>query len=260
MPNYQEIVAILSVFQGRPWNRGPFKSYRSPCYSMLNEEELRLLYWLGANYSGYGEIIDAGSFVGGSTVALASGLKDFDRNGIVRSFDRFICNDFLGSLPALNSPGKGASFRHVFEKNIVDFSDFVEVNQGSLQDFSFASPIDVLFLDCVKEPLVNDFVVENIFSQLIPGRTLVVQQDYLYDGLPWIHVTMELLSDYFLVLTHTDFNSVVFLNILEIPLPLLKAIKWERLSKSAKERAFDRAISKWTGAQRDYFLKARARI
>lgn len=43
---------------------------------MLSLEERRLLYWLAREYfAGIGAIVDGGSFVGGSTLALGEGAS-----------------------------------------------------------------------------------------------------------------------------------------------------------------------------------------
>ena len=44
--------------------------------TMLSAQELELLYTLARDqYTGQGEIIDGGAFLGGSTLALATGLR-----------------------------------------------------------------------------------------------------------------------------------------------------------------------------------------
>jgi len=61
------------------WRRYSEKSrYAVP--TMLSEEEIRLLRWATHEYyEGEGEIIDAGCFLGGSTMALAEGLARNER-------------------------------------------------------------------------------------------------------------------------------------------------------------------------------------
>ena len=49
----------------------------------------------------------------------------------------------------------------------------------------------------LKLPDINKFVVETYFPKLIPGRSLVIQQDYFYDLLPYIKTYQEYFSGYF---------------------------------------------------------------
>ena len=256
-----DIVHTVKLFQGRPWNRGRYLGVRPACYSMLTGEEIRLLYWLAHDYATQvGEIIDAGAFVGGSTNALTQGLIDSGKNALVRSFDLFVCGSFEGDLEVLGRPGKGASFRELFDRNTASVQSRVEVNHGDICAFSFPNPIEILFLDCLKAPHVNDFVVGNLFPRLVPGRSVVVQQDYLHECLPWIHVAMELFDEYFLVLADTDVNSVAYLCIKEISLEKAAAFSWEAIDRQERLRLMDLAISKWNGKKREFLVKARARI
>ena len=62
--------------------------------TMLSAQELELLYTLARDqYTGRGEIVDGGAFLGGSTLALANGLRDNrrvqDKNGRIHSYDLF---------------------------------------------------------------------------------------------------------------------------------------------------------------------------
>jgi len=261
IPESADMLTTIKSFQGRPWNRGHFAQVQKACYSMLIPEEIRLLYWLtNQRFSGAGQIIDAGAFIGGSTNALASGLLQGGKRGLVRSFDLFICGFFEGNHDALGKPGEGASFRPQFDLNIANVKDIVEVNEGDIQGFPFTEPIEILFLDCLKAPFVNDFVVKELFSKLIPGKSIVVQQDYLHEYLPWIHVTMEMLDEYFVLLTHTEVNSVAYLLIKEIPKKVLESIAWRNIEKEKKLACMDSAISKWCGRQREFLVAAREHI
>jgi hypothetical protein len=40
-------------------------------------------------------------------------------------------------------------------------------------------------------------VMHEFFPALMAGRSVVVQQDYVHEWLPWVHITMELLAGHF---------------------------------------------------------------
>jgi len=48
------------------------------------------------------------------------------------------------------------------------------------------------------------------FPHLIPGISLVIQQDYIHFALPWIHITMERLAEYFETLDYFRSGSAVY--------------------------------------------------
>ena len=61
---------------GTEWRRQPLPTACTKVPTMLVPDELRLLNFLAQDYyRGAGAIVDAGSFLGGSTVALAEGLR-----------------------------------------------------------------------------------------------------------------------------------------------------------------------------------------
>ena len=49
----------------------------------------------------------------------------------------------------------------------------------------------MLFVDIAKTWALNDVVIEQFFPRLIPGRSVVVQQDYAFAFRPWVAITME---------------------------------------------------------------------
>ena len=100
--------------------------------------------------------------------------------------------DFAAALP---DPTIGASFRPAFDANIAPWARYVEVHEGDACAIGWSGePIEVLFLDMVKTWQLNDLVLAQFLPCLIPGRSVIVQQDYLWGYGHWIHLTMELLD------------------------------------------------------------------
>jgi len=65
--------------------------------SMLTEDEKRFLYWCTSRfYENKGEIVELGPFAGGSSVALAAGLRASwpEANRTVQVYDRFKTDDW----------------------------------------------------------------------------------------------------------------------------------------------------------------------
>jgi hypothetical protein len=169
---------------------------------MLSADELRLLYTLARDYAFEdGAIVDGGCFLGGSTVALLAGLRDRQaqwHGPPLASFDRFRVEEytiphFFADEP---SPRVGSSFRPRFEANVADFDVPHRVYEGDVLELGWSGePIEVLFLDLDKSWKINDALLRDFFTSLVPGRSVIVHQDYGWGGMPWIPITMELLSD-----------------------------------------------------------------
>jgi hypothetical protein len=97
------------------------------------------------------------------------------------------------------------------------------------------------------------------FPHLIPGRSLVIQQDYLYHHwVGWLHVTMEFYADYFEYVCDTEVNSVVFLHTRKIPDTVLRANTVDSLTIEEKTALMDRAADRFAGPKREMVLSAKA--
>lgn len=233
----------------------------APCASvptMLIPDELRLLNYLTDEYyTGEGAIVDAGCFLGGSTLALADGLRrNLRRRGyaeqkLIHSYDRFEIEGWTIGSYFPKKARAGESFRPLFDRNIADYADLVEVHAGDVLCWPWADgPIEILFIDIAKHWTVCDWVTWQFFPRLIPGKSVVIQQDYLcHHWVAWLHVTMEFYSDYFEYVCDTGVNSVVFLNTERIPEEVLREKTVESLNTVEKSGLMDRAASRFTGTQ-----------
>ena len=234
--------------------------------TMLVPDELRLLHYLADEcYTGEGSIVDAGCFLGGSTLALADGLRrNLQRRRLVEAklihtYDRFEIEDYTVDQFFSGSAHAGESFRPLFDRNIAPYATLVEVHAGDVCSFPWrGGPIEILFIDIAKHWTVCDWVTWQFFPWLIPGKSLVIQQDYLYQHwVAWLHITMEFYSDYFEYVCDTGMNSVVFLNTKQIPAGLVREKTVESLTTSEKIELMDRAAGRFTGAQADLLRSAK---
>ena len=215
---------------GTRWRSAPLPQVSLQVPTMLVPDELRLLMHLAQSYyEGRGVIVDAGSFLGGSTIALAEGLKRNDmgrkRSGkVIHSFDRFEVEEWTRGTFFPETTPAGADFRDEFLRNIAPYADVVEVHAGDITNHRWnGEPIELLFIDVAKHWTVCDAVTWEFFPHLIPGRSLVVQQDYLYHHwVAWLHVTMEFYADYFEYVCDTEVNSVLFRYVKKIPESVLR--------------------------------------
>lgn len=221
--------------------------------SMLDTEELQLLYWLTSkNFRGCGTIVELGSFLGGSTCALCTGLTEncaiTSVNSLVHSYDRFLMEEYFTS--ALEWLGEnvdiGGSFLRVYERMIDDFRHAVNIHSGDIMQSSYNSgPIEILFIDICKSWEINAKVVSEFFRHLIPGRSIVVQQDYVHHWHYWLHLTMEFLRDYFEPIGRVKKgHSEIFLNTRRIPESLLQ-LDFRKCPQQDKIAAYDRILTRF---------------
>jgi hypothetical protein len=238
------------------WRGRPVPEACARVATMLMPDELRLLHYLAEErYTGEGAIIDAGCFLGGSTVALADGLRrNLRRRGdeerkLIHSYDLFEVEAWTVGAYFPPSAQAGESTRHIFERNIEPYAGLVEVHPGDVRHWPWeGGPVEILFIDVAKHWTVCDWVTRQFFPHLIPGKSVVIQQDYLYHHwVAWIHITMEFYSDYFEYVCDTGDNSVVFLNTKRIPAEVLREKTVESLSTAEKVELMDRAAARFEG-------------
>lgn len=73
------------------------------------------------------------------------------------------------------------------------------MHEGDILNESWhCEPIEYLFVDIAKSYRVLDHLLLTFFPTLIPSRSLVVMQDYLWlTAGPWHHIVFEKLNGYF---------------------------------------------------------------
>ena len=254
-----------TVTQGA-WSEQTLPAICTNVPTMLVPDELRLLHYLADSYyTGAGAIIDAGCFLGGSTLALADGLRrnlrrrNLNDAPLIHSYDRFMIEEWtLGQF----FPGEhkaGETFRPLFDRHTAGYASLINVHDGDILLAPWTGgPIEILFIDIAKSPAVCDWVTWQFFPHLIPGKSIVIQQDYLYHHwVAWLHVTMEFYADYFEYVGDTEVNSVAFLNTRRIPVEVLREHTLESLSTPEKIALMDRAAARFSGAQADMLRAAK---
>jgi hypothetical protein len=259
--------STLPVLASRPWLDAEVPEAALAVPSMLSQREKQLLFWLARHHvSGSGRIVDGGCFLGGSTAALASGLAartDGQWDATVVAYDLFrveayTLSSFSSCLP---DPTVGASFRPAFESNMAPWSSHIEVREGDACAWGWSGePIEVLFLDMVKTWPLNDLVIDKFFPFLMPGHSVIIQQDYHWGYAPWIHMTMELMEPSVAVVDAMPNGTVAYL--LTAPVPEeVRGLRLRQKPSPARQRALmDRAVSRWQGDERGMVELARAML
>jgi len=171
-------------------------------------------------YTGAGKIVDAGAFLGGSAYCFGYGLSENDniedKNKRIESYDMFKSKgkyylDFIrvNFLTRQQQPGVAIQYIHDLPEEEYDFEelyrfqtaryeDYININKGDFTKMSWdkSNPIEILFIDLAKAKKVNDHCVTEFFECLIPGKSVLIQQDY-YSMLTYLHLIMEYFDDHF---------------------------------------------------------------
>lgn len=59
------------------------------------------------------------------------------------------------------------------------------------------APVEIAFIDVCKAPELSAHVSREFYTALIPGASTLVHQDFFFDMVPWIRVSMGYLAEYF---------------------------------------------------------------
>ena len=192
--------------------------------SMATEGEKALLYWLAKTYyRGDGLIIDAGIFLGGSTNALATGIKQnsvisqpvgksifsYDIAIWVDSMNRYL--EYEGVKRALDGTilQNGDSFEPVLSTLLASHVDVVELVIGNILDVVWAGrPIEIAFYDCLKTNDRDLAVFKAFAPHFIPHHTIILQQDFFHEGAAYNKIRQEYFSEYFEYLGQVSTTAV----------------------------------------------------
>src|SRR5436190_16595 len=243
----------LSTLVRRPWRDLVLPRDATGIPTMLSKLERRLLYSLARDYAGEGAIVDAGSFLGGSTAALLAGVRDRPERWSgppVASYDLFQVDEYM--VPKFFADDRSVqlrdSFRSRFDAHVARFGDAPHVvHEGDITKLGWSGgPIDVLFLDILKSWEINDAVLRDFFPSLVPGHSVIVHQDYGWGDTPWIPIAVELMRDSLVLVDWMEWGSHVFFVEGELPAELLDH-GVGGLDLETKLEVMDRAVARAEG-------------
>ncbi len=229
--------------------------------SMMSIAERQFLFGLASRYyAGKGIIVDAGIFLGASTRCFGEGIRSSPHREVITrnwprpivSYERAIVNPnmplFFRTHGLTFSAAQGESFESELRRNIAPVKDLVDLRIGDFMNATdLGCPVEILFLDILKLPSLSLHAFRLFYPKLIPGRSLVVQQDYFFEELPWIKTHQEALAAYFDFVGEIG-SSAVFLCTKEVPQAIVDELENDmppadqlRLASIALHRSADPA-------------------
>jgi hypothetical protein len=233
--------------------------------AMLGGDERRFLYSLGRDvWSGAGEILDLGAFLGGSAACLAAGVRDGpvqDKAARVHSYDwfRFWTPAHRPFLPDF-AGGDGDDVLPVYRVTTEPYREIVTATAGDICAQPWDRPVEILFLDFTQSPAQHDAVTRTFYPHLLPGAMLV-HQDYVYVICWWLHVWMEKHSRYFEVVEPFVPNGTAAWR-LTSPLPAAALAPLHTQLSTAEmyalmDHSLERYRPRFTGSDEVFFLLLR---
>lgn len=170
----------------RPWQEIPPASLGEALNvpTMLSMDEALLYYWLAAQSDGFGAVIDLGTHRGGSAARLLAGLAASGSGAPLYSYGRFGADDDKDDLLAQ------------VRSALAPWGAQTTLVKGdiALQRWS-GQPVEILAIDAAKTATTADRIAEEFFPALEPGRSVLIQQDFLHSRQPWLSAQMAALAN-----------------------------------------------------------------
>jgi hypothetical protein len=244
-----------TIFKDAPWEAldPALLAQAAKVPTMLAPEEQQFYFWATSEWmQDKGAVVDLGCFVGGSTARLAAGHQLAGHKGLIHAYDRFGANEAVKEyiLYAQGiAPFEGNKTLDLAIDLLTPWTERISLHPGQIEDQIWEDgPIEILVLDASKTIPNMDAMTRTFFPSLIPGRALVVQQDYLFWRLPWIAIQMELLADYFTPVACVPEHTIVFMNTKQIDDDALKIGMVTPLSHEQRLELLNRAKQRLTDA------------
>jgi hypothetical protein len=203
---------------------------------MISPQERAYFYAYARRlFTGRGDIVDLGCWLGATTISLAAGLIANPRaraqSRQVHAFDRFVWEAWMADTQSLGNPPfhldrelrPQESFLDEFHRRTAPWRNRIEVHPGDLTAAVWpGGPIEFLLVDAMKSWDLTNNILRTFLPSLVPGLGILVHQDFAYYNTPWIHLINYRLRDYFQPLYHVpQSSSVTFALRKPIPAQLL---------------------------------------
>ncbi|MEX2493389.1 MAG: hypothetical protein WD425_16675 [Nitrospirales bacterium] len=217
-------------------------------------ERAYFLWYAQHLYTRSGVIVDLGSWLGSTTIALAIGLTKNENCGssekVLHAYDEFIWRDYMDQgVEGTSLQGKiqiGESFVQEFNNRIALWKKHIVVNPADLSHIKWEGEmIEFLLIDAMKSWELTTNIMKTFFPALRPGMSLILHQDFAHWFTPWIHLTNYRMRDYFeFVYEVPRSGSVVFKLVKAIPPELLSPpLSFSSFTRDEIEAAFNYSFS-----------------
>ncbi len=224
--------------------------------TMLAEPEQRFYTWATQHWmTGIGEVVDLGSFIGGSTARLALGHALAGHSGKVHAYDRFTADEGVKRRTLYKqgiAPFEGNDIFGLSKDLLSPWADRITFHRGEIETQGWTGePIEILCIDAFKKAVLADIMVKQFFPALVPGKSIIIHQDFLHHKNPWLAAQMINLRSAVTPVAFVQHDTMVFL--VEQPMrhDLLSAAELSDLTDAQILNAIDKCRDWFAGFDLD---------
>ncbi len=169
------------------------------------EEQAWCRYFAAEEYTGRGCLVEWGCWLGSLTKSTCEGLLEnsrIEKSGFYNVYDNFEWKEFYEnwvydkSLKGRFKPGE--SFYPYFCDLVSQYSDYLNIIKCDLNIQKWhGGEIELIINDAVKTIEIGKNVFKEFVPSLIPRKSLIAHQDYLWASAGYLHIFMYLFRDSF---------------------------------------------------------------
>ena len=237
----------------------------------VKSEQTFCRHYTRDRYTGAGEIVDLGCWMGATTIAFSKGLRKnlklapgANRKRI-HSYDLFQWHRTMDvnvkGTPLEGKYREGESFLAEFEARTKPYEEHFTIHPGDVSAHPWSGgPIELLFVDAMKTADTARVIVRDFYPHLIPGVSVVAHQDFAHFFTGWIHLIQYRLRDYFEFDSEVKRSCTVLFKLKKpIPAELLDQ-DWslEKITLDELNAAFDYSASLVSADKQEQIASARA--
>ena len=174
---------------------------------MISREQRRYYQYIGQFYSGRGQVVELGPWLGCSTFHIVKGLAT---NPHFAAKKLHVYDDFVWRSVWMNDKVRESErllnhedFQFLFEKYTSSFQRYLQVEKRKITTFDgndhvpqliwSGASIEILYVDCGRTFEANEAWYRIFSSSFIPNRTLLIMQDWRLHREPvqWYNQTKQ---------------------------------------------------------------------
>lgn len=200
-----EKLKICVLEEKTPWADRVCETSGIP--GMITKEECQYYSYIGQFYSGKGEVVELGPWLGNSTLHILKGLED-NPNWTGRKlhvYDDFVWRDWMNKWVTPEERLEvHQDFSALFDKYASKISSSIIKKKNKIVKYDgnddvpdiiwSGRPVEIIYVDCGRTFEVNDAWFKIFSGSFIPDTTLVIMQDWrLHREIPykWYNQTKQ---------------------------------------------------------------------
>lgn len=219
---------------------------------MISQSEARYLYWLASEvYTGTGNFIEVGTWLGRSTVHICAGLKQKHPGTKLTCYDHFEWagganwNALIGS-----NHEAGSDFMQMFFDNVKDYKDVVDARKSKIRDIEIPQgPVEIIVLDAPKRTTDVSSVLTAISGQVIPNKTILAWQDFMHGPSFEIAACLYSIADYLEPIHAVEGGNLVAFRVLKdwspkiVTVDALSFVHWSSEKAKAVHKYWSKVVT-----------------